>query len=235
MSKLEMLARLNPKTIRYDVGRGGGFDRLSDQDVAATLAFVPRGLGRELLMRVYWPGGAELVARQFDEILQRLMAEELGKRSHAFVDADIAHMLAQASLQSAGPAHRRDAERHARQCELKREEARKACWPLQADTHSSLRTAVLREVSEPHLCSECDGRGAKVIENRLHNCTACRGTGRGKISDRERAKRIGRDESVFRRVWRDPYLWLLDRLESELMEAERQFCNAMRQDAEDAA
>lgn len=228
MSKLELLARLNPKTIRYDIGSGGGFDQLSDQDVAGALAFVPRGLGRELLIRVYWPGGAELVARQFDAALQRMMAGEMSRRSHAFVDADIAWMLAREEVQSASPHERREAEKHARQCEVKREQAKAACWPLQADTHASLRAAVVREISEPHLCGECEGRGAKMVESKLQVCMACKGTGRGKISDRERAKRIGRDESVFRRVWRDPYVWLLCELEAALMDAERQFCDAMQ-------
>ncbi len=228
MSKLEMLARLNPKTTRYDIGAGGGFDRMTDQDIAGALAFVPRGIGRELLIRVYWPAGAQLVQRQFDGILQALMAEELRRRNHAFVDADIAHMLALSSAKSAAPDERREAEKHARRCEIARDAAKAACWPMQAEQHDALRQAVLREIAEPHLCGECDGRGAKMIEAKLHVCTACRGTGRGKISDRERAKRIGRDESTFRRVWREPYLWLLDHLEGELVEAEWRFCEAMR-------
>lgn len=235
MSKLEMLARLNPKTTRYDIGAGGGFDRITDQDIAGALAFVPRGLGRELLIRVYWPSGAELVARQFDGVLQALMAEELRRRNHAYVDADIAHMLALGSAKSAAPNERREAERTVRHCEIAKEQARAACWPMHAEQHQALRHAVLREIAEPHLCSECEGRGSKMVESKLQVCMACKGTGRGKVSDRERAKRIGRDESTFRRVWRDAYMWLLDRLEGELVEAERRFCNAMRQTAEDAA
>ena len=42
-----LVARLNPTTVRYDVGRGGIPD-LTAQDIAAALAFVPAGLGREV-------------------------------------------------------------------------------------------------------------------------------------------------------------------------------------------
>ncbi len=48
----KLLARLNPTTVRYDIGRGG-MPELTPQDIAGALAMVPAGLGRELICRLW--------------------------------------------------------------------------------------------------------------------------------------------------------------------------------------
>src|SRR5574337_1301509 len=57
----KLMARLNAKNVRFDVG-SGGVPELTSTDIAGALGMVPAGLGRELLCLVWWPDGACLTA-----------------------------------------------------------------------------------------------------------------------------------------------------------------------------
>lgn len=59
-------SRMGPTTVKFDTGRGGTPD-LTTQDIAAALAYVQDGLGRELLEALWWP---ESAARRRDYLRQ---------------------------------------------------------------------------------------------------------------------------------------------------------------------
>ena len=56
----QLLARMSPQAVNYAAVGGGGQPELTTSDIAAALAFVPKGLGRSVLEAVYWPDGATL-------------------------------------------------------------------------------------------------------------------------------------------------------------------------------
>ncbi|GEM_PF-6033615 len=47
VDRREMQVRVNPQTLRFDVGRGGGAPSLTTSDIAAALGMVPASLGGE--------------------------------------------------------------------------------------------------------------------------------------------------------------------------------------------
>ena len=51
----ELLARLNPKTARFDIGTGG-IHEITDQDIAAALGMVANKFGARILLRMHAPG-----------------------------------------------------------------------------------------------------------------------------------------------------------------------------------
>lgn len=83
----ELLARLNPTTIRMDIGTGGGVGALTNIDIAAALGMVPSGLGRDLMELLHGPtpSKAEIV-RVFHGIT-RLAMEERNRRARGYFDA----------------------------------------------------------------------------------------------------------------------------------------------------
>ena len=83
----ELLARLNPTTVRIGVATGGGGDALTNIDIAGALGMVPAGLGRDLLELLHGPAPSrEDIARVFHGIT-RLVMEEQNRRSRSYYDA----------------------------------------------------------------------------------------------------------------------------------------------------
>lgn len=217
------MARLNPKNVRLDVGTGGT-PELSSTDIAAAIAFVPDGLGRELLCHVWWPDGAKLTAEALDQRLAMLQIREWTRRQEAMQTAEAAFAVATTE--------------HSRlRAKAMLEAAEAKVWPrilvsldpvVVRPTYQAVRRAVLDELAHGG-CETCGGRGIVNNANKYVACKTCEGSGEHRRSDRSRAAACGLDShSTYVRKWRKVYEWLLDACVAELEPAERAFRDALR-------
>ena len=83
----ELLARLNPTTIRMDIGTGGGAGTLTNIDIAGALGMVPAGLGRDLMELLHGPDPSRCDIIKVMEGITRLAMEERNRRSKEYADA----------------------------------------------------------------------------------------------------------------------------------------------------
>lgn len=223
----ESLARLNPSTIRMDIGRGGVPD-LTNQDVAAALAFVPAGLGREVLIACWWPAGADS-----RKLMSAVLAEvdvEWRRQSKLLFDArtDVGIAEAIAGWNRSSTADERSDVDRAR---ARYEAIRDACWPRDTGTMlPALVTACLEEIAGRQRCPDCEGRGEKLRGELRVPCARCNHTGEVQASNAARARAIGRDEASFRRNWAGVYMWILDLLRESEQEAARALREALMGD-----
>jgi len=75
-----------------------------------------------------------------------------------------------------------------------------------AEMLRSLAKMAVAEVIAPRLCPVCCGRGSiSPRGGAVHDCTVCKGTGRAKISGRERAKIAGINRNSWQRTWGPRY------------------------------
>ena len=212
------MARLNAKNARFDIG-SGGIQELTSTDIAAALAFVPAGLGRELLCRMWWPDGAALTARQLADELEAIQREEWASRESAMLDA----VLAVASH------HGGDSMRRAQRLYACAHSQRWPKWVVSAETgllnpiYTNIRRCVVLELIEPKHCPGCGGRGETLTETGPRDCERCDGAGTVAYGNTRRARHLGIIESSYRQHWNEPYLWLLD----YASEAMRKASNAM--------
>lgn len=229
----KLLARLNPTTIRYDTGRGGGCG-LTAQDVAGALGMVPFGLGREVLCAIWWPDGARLAPEKLDaavaQQVRAAMDRQARRQQIARLDLHIARENAAA----------RNAMTDDDRAEINRLERRVAqekarSWPYDAEMHVRIRRAVLDELARPNHCRACSGLGEVAVGALKANCKACEGRGTVPVSDRTRAERIGRDESNYRRAWRGLYEFVYQLMHDAEADAARKLREALRDDEPRAA
>ncbi|MCP1376022.1 hypothetical protein [Dyella lutea] len=208
----KLMARLNAKTVRFDTGSGGTIE-LTPQDIAGALAFVPDGLGRELLCRTWWPDGAALTERQLRDRLLSMIREEWARRESAMLDG----MLAVAMGGSRG--REKYATAHAnRWPAMMRIESG---LPMADDRYFRLRDAVIDEACGRHLCPGCSGRGSVIGGDGVHrHCTTCNGDASAKVSERQRAEACGISQATFRQCgWDRVYTWAIDRCAAAYQEA----------------
>ena len=210
-----LLARLNPKNVRHDVGAGGLPD-LTPADIAAALAFVPEGLGREMILRVWWPDGAKLTAADLDQLLMEAQLAEWMDRGRALLDAQLLEATADTA----------DRKRYAR---LRMETAKLRMWPRigGGSCYKPIRDAVLSEISAASKCAVCQGRGIVLIDRRVAGCTACEGLGHARVSDRARAEMIGKDQAAYRRHYAKVYEWTFNLCHDAMSPALAQFRHAV--------
>lgn len=201
----KMMARLNAKNVRFDVG-SGGVSELTPIDIAGGLGFVRAGLGRELLCRKWWPDGATLTARQLADELESIQRGEWAARETAMLDATLA-IASHTGDDSMRRAQRMYAAAHA---------ARWPKWVVSADTAScnpvylNMRRCVVLEIIEPKHCPACAGRGIVNTMSGPKDCERCEGQGTVAYGNTRRARHLGVIESAYRQTWDKPYIWLLD-------------------------
>lgn len=216
-----LLARLNPKNVRFDVG-SGGVAELTPTDIAAALAFVPAGLGRELMCRVWWPDGATLSAKELARHMERLQLDEWTRRESKMLDAllAVATHAGGASLQRAQTMY---SDAHA---------ARWPKWVADASLgelsqgYGRVRLGILAELSAAGLCPACQGRCHVMQEDGpVVVCKHCKGSGRKAITDGWRASAVKVTEAGYRHVWRTVYEWTmaqcLDAMQESMREMEK--------------
>lgn len=217
----ETLARLNPAGARFDSGRGGA-PVLTNQDIAAALAFVPAGVGRELLVACWWPDAAATRSVALRDAVYEHIRPEVVRQTRDLVDARVRLGMVRAR---AGWAETLDAEtrRELAAAEAALDAAKVRCWPSATwEMLPALTRAVVSEIAMPNHCPTCRGlRDVRSPSGLLAPCKACRGTGVVPVSDRKRAEAIGRDESTYRGAWRPVYEWLLGELRDAEQEAAR--------------
>ncbi|WP_293716449.1 MULTISPECIES: hypothetical protein [unclassified Stenotrophomonas] len=180
----ELLARLNPTTIRMDIGTGsgGGVDALTNIDIAGALGMVPAGLGRDLLELLHGPNPSRAdIFRSFEGAV-RVAMEERARRLNEYFDAKTTLGIADCIAK-----FHRD----------RSEAGRRNIGILRA------------RVSVAH-----DRLFPDRLEERLPDITAvCIGHMRGeRLSNRERAAAIGVSDSSYREAWAGVVDWLLARL-----------------------
>ena len=216
MSAAEKLARLNAKTVRFDIGVGGAPD-LTPQDIAAALAMVPPGLGREVLIAVGWPDGAR--PQEVVRIASELACAELNSQFQAATLAGIREAIAMWE----GGGRRR-------QVSVPQQSTIRTKWPRNtAERLPAIVSACLAEIINPHACHACRGRGTVIRMKLVLDCSACGGRGTVPVSDRKRAEAIGIDEATYRRNgWGQPYGWVLGRMLDAYYAAERTLHEVLR-------
>ncbi|MEF2147773.1 hypothetical protein [Aquilutibacter rugosus] len=223
----KLLARLNPTTVKFDIGSGGGVPELTAQDIAAALAFVPEGIGRDMMCLIWWPHGAGVTRRGLDEKIAQLLHGELSKRVHAVQDAKLALAFLEGRLGSRFVSHATQME--IRKAKLQIETAKMNCWPLEcAEVYATLRNAVIDELMEPNLCRACGGRCDVRDGDLVVTCEQCEGSGIAPVSDRARAHRIGRSQTTYLQNWRGPYEWLHRKLSEAEAEARTRLAKALQ-------
>ena len=223
----ELMARLNPQTIKYDIGRGG-MSELTNQDIAAALAFVPAGLGREVLEACWWPDGAALRRNSLRDAVYARVRVEFDRQGEMLAEARTHRGMihACANWHHAPTAELR---REMQQADARLESAKAKCWPPSAwEMLPVIVRAVIGEIAQPNQCHVCMGRGQKVIEELVVMCAPCSGRGVVPTSDRKRAEAIGRDESTYRSTWRPMYEWLMRVMLDAEQEAARQMSEALK-------
>lgn len=224
-----LLARLSPTTIRYDIGRGG-IPELTAQDIAAAIAFVPAGLGREVLCALWWPDGSRLSQRELVAQVTMMVGEQWRRQAHVLIEArtdlGIAHALAGWHGRTTD-----DMRRNVNMAQKHYDAAKAKAWPQSLpDRLPALIKTALEELGAPNSCAGCGGRGSVLRGDLVASCEACGGAGSAPVSDSRRARSIGIDESSYRRVWDGVYTWLLRRLSDAEIEARRNLQNALRSD-----
>jgi hypothetical protein len=199
-----LLAKLNPKNVRFDVGTVGT-PELTPQDIAAAIAFVPAGLGRELLCRVWWPDGAELAARDLDNLLLQEQRAEWARREEGMYQG-----LAAIACHTGGESLRR-AQRHYQEAHANR-------WPRWIDSvelgtinkvYGRIRRAAVHELVDPRRCTPCGGSGSVASRAGPIACERCAGGGVVAHNNTRRADALKVTESAYRKTWSAPYEWLL--------------------------
>jgi hypothetical protein len=215
----KMMARLNPKNVRFDVGSGGMPEFLTT-DIAAALAFVDAGLGRELLCKVWWPDGATLTQRKLIDLFEQMQIEEWSRRESAMLDATLAVAI------------------HGNRAQPMYQAAHSNRWPRLlagdqdvprvVDGYTKVRIALLDEVCSDGLCPTCGGRG--VIYGEMEaaaDCVPCQASGHLRLSERGRAEAVGFSWANYRRTWAPVYDWTFQRCMDEVHRATRQFRSAL--------
>lgn len=227
----ELLARLNPQTIRYDVGSGGNWaDKLSNQDIAAALAFVPAGLGREVLIACWWPDGAMLSRHKLRDAVFALVGPELRRQTMMLSDARTDVGITEAIIGWSGAASAPvRAERDRAKARLEKVAAQ--CWPRNIMQNlPALAAAVIDEIASAHKCPNCQGRRNIVHEGLVKSCGTCGGTGLDPDADLRRAKALQTDSRNFVRHWKPVYQWLLLRFSDAEQEAAKHLFAALRKE-----
>jgi head-tail adaptor len=141
----ELLARLNPTTIRYDTGKGGGAPELTNIDIAGALGFVAAGLGREVLESCYL---SDVVrpTRRLREIVVAMVREEWDRQGRQLMEAKTNLALAKV-IAGWGGAITADQRREVDRCRAKFEAVRAAMWPdATGERLPAILLAVLQDV-----------------------------------------------------------------------------------------
>ncbi|HEL3245897.1 TPA: hypothetical protein ACKPX2_000615 [Stenotrophomonas maltophilia] len=231
----ELLAsRMGPATQRFDAGCGGGRPELTTQDIAAALAYVPDGLGRELLEALWWPESATRRREHLRKAVIGLVAPEFIRQMHGLATARTEFGIAKACMGWGGGQVTEVQRREMVRAENALDEARAAAWPNNTmEQLGVLAGAVIAEMAKCGCCKSCDGTrvqaapaGSGVVE-----CEACSGIGLEQLSGRKRAVAIGADKSAYQRFWQPVYEWMLEQMRSAEHVAAEAFTRALNRAA----
>lgn len=222
----ELLARLNPTTVKYDIGMGGGAPELTAQDIAGALAYVPAGLGREVFCHLWWPDGASLTRERLSMAIGQEVWRQVETQLRKLATARLELLIEQDSALGRN-AVTDEQRRRIASLEAKLSAAAARTWPTDPYMVTRIRSAVLAEMSKPNHCGTCKGRGEVMVKETKRICPTCSGRRILPLSSRDRARAIGRDESTYRESWRPMYEWLWNRLNDAEQAAAHDFMRAL--------
>ncbi|HIE1098267.1 hypothetical protein [Stenotrophomonas maltophilia] len=219
-------SRTGPRSMSFDGSTSGP----TTQEIVAALAYVPHGLGHELLQALWWPESGQRRREQLRQAVVGLVAPEFTRQMHALADARTEFGIAKASMGWGGCTVTDVQRREVRRAEQALEDARAAAWPNNTmEQLGVLAGAVIAEMVGACECSRCGGK--KVLLNPVVagvvNCDNCGGAGFEPLSGRKRAGAIGADWSAYSRFWRAVYEWMLANFRMAEARAVRQFKRAL--------
>jgi hypothetical protein len=201
----KLMARLNPKNVRFDVG-AGGIPELTSTDIAAALGMVPAGLGRELLCLMWWPDSACYSRPKATAMVNDLMMAEWSRRESAMLDAMLAVSVSTGGT-SLSRARRMYDEAHAARWPTMTHVERGITYPVEPYTRMAM--AVIAEVVTPRICPHCNGSCEVSSRAGPVACDRCEGRGTVPFSNTGRAEALRISESNYRNNWDGVYGWLV--------------------------
>lgn len=221
-------SRTGPRALSFDGSIGGP----STEEIVGALAYVPAGLGRELLEALWWPDSGQRRREQLRQAVVSLVAPEFTRQMHALADARTDYGIAKASMGWCGRAVTEVQRRELIRTERALDDARAAAWPNNTmEQLGVLAGAVIAEMAGACECSRCWGK--KVLLDPaiagVVSCENCGGSGFDPLSGRKRATAIGADWSAYSRFWRPVYEWMLFNFRAAEARAARQFRKALMQ------
>lgn len=208
----EMLARLNPTNVRFDVGRGGGNPELTNIDIAGALGMVPAGLGREVLEACWWPEGAATRRHGLRDAVVALVGVELARQNKRLIEAHLDAQLAEAAIMWGGRACTAEQRTEVQRAQMRLAEVRKACWPKNTMERLPL---IARAIVNEIVCAY------PVVDDE----------GQVLTPDRRRAIAIDVDPSDYPKRWKVVYQWVMDQMVEAEQEAARALAQALRREA----
>ncbi|WP_434031853.1 hypothetical protein [[Pseudomonas] boreopolis] len=227
----ELLARFGPRSVRFDLGIRSDVVH-AQLDVPGALAFVPPGLGREVLECCHCSDVVRPTRVLMDHVLI-VVRKEWARQADLVRDARLSLSLAEVCAGYHGVVtgeQRRELER-AREAF---EQAKAQCWPKEFPSMlPRVVLAALNEIKKRNGCPNCGARGE--IRNSagvVIKCEKCNGSGVIPVSDRARAEAIGRHVESYRRHWAPAYMWMLKTLSDAEAEAASALRRALREESE---
>lgn len=193
------LSRLNPATMRFDASRGGGLPELTSIDVAGALGMVPAGLGRDLMELLYGPDPSKQDIYRVFERVCKLAMDESYLRVRVHCEARTLWGLSE-SLADFHQNRTVATRHHLAELKAKMQDARNRLWPDRLHEVLPVLVGLLMGFMKGE-----------------------------RLSSRERARRLGMDESTYRERWSDVYEWLLSKMLDAEQEAAKAFSKALRQ------
>ncbi|WP_262222701.1 hypothetical protein [Stenotrophomonas maltophilia] len=118
-------SRTGPRALSFDGSIGGP----STEEILAALAYVPAGLGRELLEALWWPESGQRRREQLRQAVISLVAPEFTRQMHALADARTDYGIAKASMGWCGGSITEAQRRELLRTEEALDDARAAAWP----------------------------------------------------------------------------------------------------------
>lgn len=211
----ELIARLNPSTIRFDTGRGGIPD-LTAQDIAAALAMVHNKTGAGMLQYLHcW---TEREQFRFEVEIFRMMREQCIRRADELVNSQLRYYLT---------AGRKGTLENLSRVVAEQGKQWPSYTPESAGMYARLVMAVLSEIAGGATCKTCNGHGKLPSTEGTKECQECGGTGRAGDSQRVRAARMRLSQRGYAQSWQEPYHWLFSELMGAMNEANSQFRQAL--------
>ncbi|MDF4005299.1 hypothetical protein P3W33_18010 [Luteibacter sp. PPL552] len=214
------LAKLGPKTIRFDIGAGGG-PGLTSQDIAAALGMTPAGLGRDMLEFVWVPDSFKSKSRR-EALMSRLTEAQL--LEHNERERVVARALFQVAIRGESARHLYN-------------EALAQRWPSLvakaeplefARGYEVVRLGVLEELRYPRQCPKCHGLETEGSKDAVKTCPRCLGQGVVEFGNTRRAQRFDIQRSAYIKTWQEAYEWLLARAREEMYEAVSEMCRRLK-------
>lgn len=212
MDSREILARLNPTNVRFDVGRGGGVPELTNIDIAGALGMVPAGLGREVLEACWWPDGAATRKHGLRDAVVALVGTELARQNKKLIEVHLDAQLAGAAIQWGGRASTAEQRAEVDRAQGRLTEVRKQCWPK----NTMERLPVIARA---------------IVDEIVGNIAALDESGEVLTPDRRRALAIGVDPSDYPKRWKVVYQWVMDRMVEAEQDAAHALTRALKRDA----